>query len=261
MNLLAGKKALIVGVANHRSIAWGIAQAMHAQGCALAFTTLEATEKWVRPLSESVGGAFVVPCDVSRDESLDALFAKVDEAWGTFDYLIHSVAFAPTEALTKGFLETRREDFRVALDVSAYSLVALVQRAAPRMNEGGSIITLTYHGSRQIIPHYNVMGVAKAALECAVRYLAPELGERNIRINAISSGPIRTLAASAIGGFKKMLDGTRKAAPLKRTVTQEELGSTAVFLCSPMSSAITGECLYVDCGLSLVGASSKEEQG
>ena len=251
---LTGRRALITGVANHRSIAWGIAKALHDEGCVVAFTCLGATERWVRPLAESVDAAFVSICDVSDDAALDALFAQVDEAWDGLDIVVHAIAFAPLEALAGAFLDTRRDDFRAALDVSAYSLVALSQRAAPRMREGGAIVTMTYHGSQQVMPHYNVMGVAKAALECAVRYLAAELGPRGVRVNAISAGPIRTLATSAFGGFRRLLDTVQAHAPMRRNVTLDDVGRTAAFLCSDAAAAITGEVLYVDCGLSLLGA-------
>ena len=251
--LLQGKKALIFGVANHRSIAWGIAKALHEQGCELGFTYLPATEKWVRPLAESVGSTLVVPCDVGDDAQIAAVYDQVREGWGSFDYLVHSIAFAKGDDLAGGFVNTSRDGFRLAMDVSAYSLVAITRPALPLLNEGGSIVTLTYHGSTQVIPHYNVMGVAKAALEATVRYLAYELGERGIRVNAISAGPIRTLASSGIAGFKGMLKHFAATTPLRRTVTQDEVGTTAVFLCSPWSSGMTGEILYVDAGASIVG--------
>lgn len=259
MPQLTGKRALIIGVANHRSIAWGIAKALRDEGCALAFTCLEPTERWVQPLAESVSAAFVARCDVSDDAALDALFARVDETWGGLDIVVHAVAFAPLEALAGTFVDTRRDDFRAALDVSVYSLVALAQRAAPRMRDGGAIVTMTYHGSQQVMPHYNVMGVAKAALECSVRYLAADLGPRGVRVNAISAGPLRTLATSAFGGFRRLLDTTKAHAPMRRNVTLEDVGATAAFLCSDGASGITGEVLYVDCGLRLLGAPPEDD--
>jgi enoyl-[acyl-carrier protein] reductase I len=251
--LLQGKKALIFGVANHRSIAWGIAKALHEQGCELAFTYLGPTEKWVRPLAESVGSTLVLACDVGDDAQIEAVYRQLHETWGSFDFLIHSIAYAKGEDLAAGFSQTSREGFRLALDVSAYSLVAVTRPAIPLLNEGGSIVTLTYHGSTQVIPSYNVMGVAKAALEASVRYLAYDLGPRGIRVNAISAGPIRTLAASGISGFKGMLKHFAASTPLRRNVTQDEVGTTAAFLCSDWSSGITGEVLYVDAGASIVG--------
>lgn len=256
MGILDGKKALIFGLANHRSIAWGIAKALHAEGCELGFTYLDAVEKWVRQLSEQVNAKLVVPCDVGKDEQIEAVYAKVAELWGTFDYLIHSVAFARLEDLQNPFIETSREGFHLAMDVSAYSLLAISRPAVPLMKEGGSIVTLTYHGSRKVMPGYNVMGVAKAALEATVRYLAHDLGPKGIRVNAISAGPIRTLASSAVGGFKSMLAKVAEVAPLRRGVSQDDVGSTAVFLASPWASGITGEVLYVDGGLSIMGATS-----
>jgi len=251
--LLSGKKALIFGVANHRSIAWGIARALHAEGCEIGLVYLEATEKWVKPLGEQVNATLLIPCDVGDDAQIDAVYAKVRDTWGSFDYLIHSLAFAKGEDLTGGFLNTSRDGFRLALDVSAYSLIAITRPAFPLMNEGGAIVTMTYHGSTQVIPNYNVMGVAKAALEATVRYLAYDLGPKGIRVNAISAGPIRTLAAAGIGGFKSMLKHFADTTPLRKTVSQDEVGTTATFLCSPWASGITGEILYVDAGANIVG--------
>jgi enoyl-[acyl-carrier protein] reductase I len=253
MGLLSGKKALIFGVANHRSIAWGIAQALHAEGCELGFTYMDAVEKWVLPLAESVGSKLVVKCDVGNDAQIADVYEKVAETWGKFDFLVHSVAFARQEDLTGGFVNTSRDGFALAMDVSAYSLLAITRPAVPLLNEGGSILTMTYHGSVKVVPNYNVMGVAKAALEAIVRYLAFELGPRGLRVNAISAGPIRTLASAGIGGFKTMLKNAAETTPLRRTVTQEDVGGTAVFLCSPWASGITGEILYVDAGASIIG--------
>lgn len=254
MGILNGKKALIFGVANHRSIAWGIARALHAEGCELGFTYVgAAVEKWVRPLAEQVGSTLVLPCDVGNDEQIAAVYKEVEQSWGKFDFLIHSIAFARAEDLQRGFMETSREGFHLALDVSAYSLLAVSRPALPCLNEGASILTMTYHGSRKVMPGYNVMGVAKAALEATVRYMAYELGPKGIRVNAISAGPIRTLASSAVGGFKSLLKSVGEITPLRRTVSQEEVGSTALFLCSSGASGITGEVLYVDGGVNIVG--------
>ncbi len=255
VGILEGKKALIFGVANHRSIAWGIAKALHAEGCETGFTYVgEAVAKWVRPLAESVGGRFVLPCDVASDEQIAAVYAEVEKTWGRFDILIHSIAFARLEDLRAGLLHTTREGFHLAMDVSAYSLLAITRPAVPLFNEGGSILTMTYHGSTKVMPGYNVMGVAKAALEANVRYLAYELGGQGIRVNAISAGPIRTLASSAVDGFKSMLKSAAETTPLRRNVTQDEVGSSAVYLCSPWASGVTGEVLYVDAGASITGA-------
>lgn len=250
MKLLEGKRALVVGVANHRSIARGIAQRLHEAGCTVGFTYLPATERWVRPLAESVGAPVVVECDVTQDDQVDAACA----AMGELDILVHSVAWARADDLQGDFLATSRAGFHEALDVSAYSLIALARAAAPRMASGGSIVTMTYAGSERVVPHYNVMGVAKAALEASVRYLAAELGPRGIRVNAISAGPIRTLAAAGIGGFRQMLDRFAEAAPMRRAVTPHDVGDTAVYLCSPWAGAVTGEVLHVDAGASILGA-------
>ncbi len=255
MGLLSGKKALIFGVANERSIAWGIAKALHAEGCELGFTFLgEALEKRVRPLAESVGATLVLPCDASKDDQIEALYAEVAKAWGKFDYLIHSIAFANKDEMapTFDFHNTSRAGFHLALDVSAYSLIALVKPAVPLLNEGASILTLSYYGANKVIPNYNIMGVAKAALEAIVRYLAFDLGRQGIRVNAISAGPLRTLAASGVGNFKGMLRAAGDMTPLKRNISQDEVGSTALFLCSPWASGITGEVMYVDAGANIV---------
>jgi enoyl-[acyl-carrier protein] reductase I len=254
MGLLAGKKALIFGVANDRSIAWGIARAFHAEGAELGFTFLgEALEKRVRPLAESVGSRLIYPCDVSREEDIAALYKEVEKVWGKFDVLVHSIAFAHREDLQADFSQTSREGFRVALDVSAYSLIAITRPAIPLLNEGASIITMTYYGSEKVVPHYNVMGVAKAALEATVRYLAYELGPRGIRVNAISAGPIKTLAASGIAGFRSMLRAAGETTPLKRNVSQDEVGATATYLASSWASGVTGEVIFVDAGANIVG--------
>ena len=249
--LLKDKKGLIFGVANGHSIAWAIAQEAAQQGATLGFTFLnEALERRVRPLAESVNSPLIVPCDAGNDEELDKVFQAVDELWdGQLDFVVHSIAFAQREDLQGKFVDTSRAGFRTALEVSAYSLVAIAQRAASRMKNGGSLITLTYHGSQQVVPNYNVMGVAKAALEASVRYLANDLGEAAIRVNAVSAGPVKTLSAKGIKGFGDMLRNSAEVAPLKRNVDIAEVGKTAVFLLSDYSSGVTGEVLYVDAGL------------
>ena len=254
-NLLAGKRALVVGVANDRSIAWAIAKELHAAGAKLAFTYLnEALEKRVRPLAESLDAEAILPCDVSNDAEIDKTFSELGKIWGSLDILIHAVAFANKDELEGRFLDTSREGFRLALDVSAYSLVALTQKAYPLLKPvQGNVITLTYYGAVKTIPHYNVMGVAKAALESAVRYLATDLGQDNIRVNAISAGPIKTLAGSGIKDFRQMLDECEKRNPMHRNVTQEEVAKAALFLASPMATAVTGEILYVDNGYNVTG--------
>ena len=249
MGLLTGKRALIMGLANDNSIAWGISKALHAEGAELCFTFVgEALEKRVRPLAASLGTTFVEPCDVASDSDITNLFARIKEVWGTFDILIHAVAFAKKDELNGDYLNVSREGFHIAMDISVYSLTGVIKAARPLINSGGSIITLTYHGSQQVAQNYNVMGVAKAALEASVRYLASDLGPQNIRVNAISAGPIRTLAASGIAGFKDLLKSFAGVAPLRRNVTQEDVGNTALFLASHLSSATTGEIIYVDAG-------------
>ena len=255
MALLQGKKALILGVASERSLAWAIARAYHEAGAELALTYAgEALERRVRPLAEGLGVKVVEPCDVTRDEDIQRLFQVIQNAWGGLDILVHSVAYALREELRGAFLNTSREGFRVALDVSVYSLVALCREAAPLM-EGreGSVLTLTYYGSEKVVPNYNVMGVAKAALEASVRYLAEDLGPRGVRVNAISAGPVRTLAASGITGFKEMLKVAAERAPLRRNITAEEVAGAAVFLASPLARGVTGEVLYVDAGYHIKG--------
>lgn len=257
MPLLEGKTALIFGVANHRSIAWAIAQALSAEGARLALAYQERMEKYVRDLAAKVPNTVVFPCDVQNDEQLDAAFAKTGEAFGGgLDILIHSVAFAPPSELENPFIETTREGFRTALDISAYSLTAMAKRAKPLMQArgGGSIVTLTYIASERVVPKYNVMAVAKAALECSVRYLAYELGEQNIRVNAISAGPLNTLAARGITGFTSMRDHAELVAPLRRNIEQSEVGDAALFLCSPYARGITGDILYVDAGYHAMSA-------
>ena len=255
MKLLEGKKAAIFGVANDRSIAWAISEAFHAQGAELAFTFAgEVLEKRVRPLAEGIGAKIILPCDVTKDEEMKQVFATLKQEWGGVDILVHAIAFANKEDLANPYLQTSREGFQLALDISAYSLVALARHAAPLM-EGrkGAILTLTYMGSEKVIPNYNVMGVAKAALEASVRYLAHDLGPKGIRVNAISAGPIRTLAAAGISDFRTMLHHVADRAPLKRNIDAGEVGKAAIYLCSDWGSAVTGEVLHVDAGYNVMG--------
>jgi enoyl-[acyl-carrier protein] reductase I len=261
MGLLAGKRALIVGVATDRSIAWGIAQAMHAQGAQLAFSYAnERFKERVEPLAASIEAKLLMPMDVQLDDEIDAAFALLGREWGQLDILVHAVAFAPREALAGSFAaSTSREAFRVAHDVSSYSFTALARAAAPLMaGRAGAMLTLTYLGAVRSIPSYNVMGLAKASLEANVRFLAADLGPQNIRVNGISAGPIKTLAAAGIGGFRKMLAQVAQIAPLRRNVSTEDVGNAAVFLCSDMAAGVTGEILYVDNGFSTVGMSFSE---
>jgi len=254
--LLEGKTALVFGVANKRSIAWAIAQALAAEGAKLAFTFQgERIEAGVRELAGSVGSTLVLPCDVTKDEDLDAVFDTVGKEFGGLDILIHSVAFAAREDLEGRFVDTKRANFAMALDISAYSLTAMVKRAEPLMESrgGGAVLTMTYLGGERAVQNYNVMGVAKAALDSSVKYLASELGTKNIRVNAVSAGPLRTLAARSIAGFTTMEDHYEKRSPLRRNVDASEVAQTALFLCSPMASGITGEIVHVDAGYHCVG--------
>ncbi len=256
--MLAGKRALIVGVATDRSIAWGIAQAMHAHGAQLAFSFANDTfRQRLEPLAASIGSKLLMPIDVQVDEQIDAAFELLGREWGQLDILVHAVAFAPREALAGSFsANTSREAFRIAHDVSSYSFTALARGAAALMaGRAGAMLTLSYLGAMRSIPSYNVMGLAKASLEANVRFLAADLGPRNIRVNAISAGPIKTLAAAGIGGFRKMLAHVAQIAPLRRNVSTEDVGNAATFLCSDMAAGITGEILYVDNGFSTVGMS------
>ena len=258
MGILSGKRALIVGVANERSIAWGIAQALKAHGAELAFTYVnDKLKERVEPLATSIGSQLLMPLDVSDDAQIDAAFAQLKSTWGHLDILVHAVAFAPREAITGSFTQnTTREAFRIAHDISSYSLTALARAAAPLMaGRKGAIITLSYLGAVRSIPSYNVMGLAKASLEANVRFLALDLGPQGVRVNGISAGPIKTLAAAGIGGMRKMLAHVAEVAPLRRNVTTEDVGNTATFLCSDMAAGITGEIVYVDCGFSSVGMS------
>ena len=258
MGILAGRRALIIGVASDRSIAWGIAQAFHAEGAELAFTYAnERLKERVDPMAESVGSRIVLPLDVTVDGQIDEVFAQLKARWGSLDILVHAVAFAPREAIAGSFTaNTSREAFRIAHDVSSYSLTALARAAAPLMaGRAGAVVTLSYLGAVRSIPSYNVMGLAKASLEANVRFLAADLGPQNIRVNAISAGPIKTLSAAGVGGFRKMLARVAQVAPLRRNVTTEDVGKAATFLCSDLASGVTGEILYVDNGFSSVGMS------
>lgn len=255
MSLLAGKLGIVFGVANKRSIAWAIAQAWKNAGAKLAFTYQgERLKENVEELAGTFGAdTLILPCDVTRDEDIAAVFKTTSEKFGKLHLLLHSVAFAPKDALEGEFVNTNREAFRIAHDVSAYSLVALARTAAPLMTEGGSITAMSYYGAEKVVPHYNVMGVAKASLEASTRYLAYDLGPKKIRVNCISAGPVNTLAARGIAGFNEMLKHYEAHSPLKRNVLPDELGGTGVFLASDAAAAITGQVIYVDCGYQIMG--------
>jgi enoyl-[acyl-carrier protein] reductase I len=254
---LTGKNALVTGIANNRSIAWGIAQQLHKAGANLGITYLPdekgKMEKKVEELVAPLNPSLFLPCNVQNDEQVNQVFSTIQDRWGKLDILIHCLAFASRDDLTGDFSNTSRDGFQLALDISAYSLISLAKGAKPLMTEGGSIVTLTYLGGVRVVPNYNVMGIAKAALEMNVKYLASELGPNNIRVNGISAGPIRTLASSAVGGILDMIHHVEDVAPLRRTVTQTEVGNTAAFLCSDLSSGITGQILYVDAGYEIMG--------
>jgi enoyl-[acyl-carrier protein] reductase I len=254
MALLTNKRAVVFGVANDHSLAWAIAQRLHHEGAELALTFAGAPlEKRVRPLAELLGVRVVLPCDVGRDEDIAACFAALREQWGDIDIVIHAVAFALREELRGRFINTSRAGFHVALDVSTYSLIAIARHAEPLMPRGGSLLTLTYFGAEKVLPNYNVMGVAKAALEASVRYLAWDLGPQGIRVNAISAGPVRTLSSAGITGFKDMLHHHAERAPLRRNVSPEEVAASALYLCTDLGSAVTGEVVHVDAGYNIVG--------
>ncbi len=252
--LMAGKRGLVMGVANDRSIAWGIAKAVADQGAELAFSYQgDALKKRVAPLAESVGSDILLQCDVTDDASVKAVFQEIEEKWGKLDFLIHAIAYADKEELKGKYLNTSRENFLQSLDISCYSFTSIAQHAAPLMKDGGSLVTLTYYGAEQVMPHYNVMGVAKAALEASVRYLADDLGPDNIRVNAISAGPIKTLAASGIGDFRHILKWNELNSPLQRNVSIEQVGGAGLYLLSDMSGGVTGEIHHVDSGYHVVG--------
>lgn len=252
--LMKGKRGLIMGVANDRSIAWGIAEMAHKHGAELAFTFQgDALEKRVRPLAESVQSKIVLPCDVTNHESIDATFSAIEKEWGGLDFVVHAIAYSDKNELDGLYLNTTRDNFLKTMDISVYSFTAVAQRAVPLMKNGGSLITMTYHGAERVMPHYNVMGVAKAALEASVRYLASDVGKNGIRVNAISAGPIKTLAASGIGDFRYILKWNELNAPLRRNVTTEDVGGAGLFLLSDLGAGVTGEIMYVDSGYNTIG--------
>tara|TARA_Y100000034_G_scaffold135979_1_gene210098 strand:- start:185 stop:1048 length:864 start_codon:yes stop_codon:yes gene_type:complete len=251
---MSRKKGLIMGVANERSIAWGMAQALADQGAELAFTYQgEALEKRVRPLAERVDSQIVLPCDVTDESSISATFEAIKEQWGEIDFVVHAIAFSDKNELDGDYVDTTRENFLKTMDISVFSFTSVAKHAANLMREGGSLVTLTYYGAERVMPHYNVMGVAKAALEASVRYLAVDLGKKNIRVNAISAGPIKTLAASGIGDFRYILKWNELNSPLKRNVTLEDVGRSGLYLLSDLGSGVTGEVLHVDSGYHTVG--------
>ena len=257
--LMAGKRGLIMGVANDRSIAWGIARALAAQGAEIAFTYQgEALEKRVRPLAESLGSDIVLPCDVTDEASIDSVFETLEKRWGKLDFLVHAIGFADKQFLRGRYMDTPRAAFLQALDISCFSFVSVSKRAAALMSEGGSLLTLTYLGAERVTPHYNVMGVAKAALEASVRYMAVDVGARGIRVNAISAGPIKTLAASGIGDFRYILKWNQYNAPLKRNTTIEDVGGAALYLLSDLGAGVTGEVHHVDSGYHIVGMKAED---
>lgn len=265
IQVLKGKRGLIMGVANDRSIAWGLAKAAADAGAELAFTYQgEALEKRVRPLAEKIGANILVPCDVTDEGSIDNAFKVIEDEWGQLDFVVHAIAFSDKNELDGLYVDTSRDNFLRTMDISVYSFTAVAKRATPLMKEGGSMVTLTYYGAEQVMPHYNVMGVAKAALEASVKYLAADLGPSNIRVNAISAGPIKTLAASGIGDFRFILKWNELNAPLKRNVTIDEVGRSGLFLLSDLGSGVTGENLHVDAGYHTVGmlaVDSAQESG
>ena len=252
--IMNGKRGIVMGVANDRSIAWGIAEAVAKQGAEIAFTYQgDALEKRVRPLAEKVGSSIIIPCDVSSDEAIDETFNLLKEKWDTIDFVVHAIAYSDKEELKGEYVDTTRENFYKTMDISVYSFTAVAQRAAKMMPNGGSMITLTYYGAEKVMPHYNVMGVAKAALESSVRYLAADLGNDKIRVNSLSAGPIKTLAASGIGDFRYILKWNQYNSPLRRNVTLNDVGGCGVYLLSDLSAGVTVETHHVDCGYHVVG--------
>ena len=257
MGLLEGRRALVFGVANDHSIAWGIAKAFHEEGATVGFSSIESLiDRRVRPLAESIGSTFVEPCDVGSDEQIRAVMGKWHDQHGEIDILVHAIAYAKGEDLDGKFVDTSRAGFALALDVSAYSLVAMAREARPYLHRGSSIITLTYYGAEKVVTNYNVMGVAKAALEASVRYLAEDMGREGIRVNAISAGPLKTLAAAGIKGMRTMLGENADKTPLRRNISHDEVGKAALFLCSSLGSGVTGETLHVDAGQNIMGVVS-----
>ena len=260
MGLLEGKKALVFGVANDHSIAWGIAKALHEQGATVGFSSIgELLNKRVRPLAESLGATFIEPCNVQNDDEVAAVFDKWKKQYGTLDILVHSLAFAGRDALSGHFVNTTRDQFQLALDISAYSLVSLTRAALPLMHAGSSVLAMTYYASEKFVPNYNVMAIAKSALESCARYLAVDLGPQGIRVNCISAGPIRTLAAQGVTDFKLMHKKFKEVAPLRRLITIEDVGNAAVWLASDLSSATTGEVIFVDGGVNLLALAAPDE--
>ncbi|WP_417795757.1 enoyl-ACP reductase FabI [Terasakiella pusilla] len=252
--IMAGKKGLIMGVANERSIAWGITKALQEQGAELAFTYQgDALLKRVQPLAESVGSDILLPCDVTDQASIDATFDALEEKWGEIDFILHGIAYSDKSELKGRYVDTTRDNFLTTMDISVFSFTAVAKRAAAMMNEGGAMVTLTYYGAERVTPHYNVMGVAKAALEASVRYLAEDLGKDKIRVNALSAGPMKTLAASGIGDFRYILKWNELNSPLRRNVTLDDVGGAGLYLLSKLSSGVTGETHHVDCGYHIVG--------
>ena len=252
--IMAGKRGLIMGLANDKSIAWGIAQACHEQGAELAFSYMgDAFKKRVAPLAESIGVDTLVDCDVSDGASIDAAFAEIEKKWGKLDFLVHAIGFSDKNELRGRYVDTSYDNFMMTMDISCWSFTAVAQRAEKLMTDGGSMLTLTYYGAEKVMPHYNVMGVAEAALEASVKYMAMDLGPKNIRVNALSAGPIKTLAASGIGDFRYIMKWNELNSPLRRNVTQQDVGKSAMYLLSDLSSAVTGEVLHVDSGYHNVG--------
>ncbi|MCL5777946.1 enoyl-ACP reductase FabI [Limibaculum sp. FT325] len=257
--LMAGKRGLIMGVANDKSIAWGIAKVCREQGAELAFTYQgDALKKRVEPLAAEAGSEIVLPCDVTDAASMDAVFAELESRWGRLDFLLHAIAYADKNELKGRYVDTSPQNFEMSMNISCYSFTALAQRAEKLMTDGGSLLTLTYYGAERVMPHYNVMGVAKAALEASVRYMAADLGKQGIRVNALSAGPIKTLAASGIGDFRYILKWNELNAPLRRNVSQEDVGKAGFYLLSDLSSGVTGECHHVDCGYHVVGMKAED---
>ena len=252
--LMAGKRGLVMGLANDKSIAWGIARALAAEGAELAFSYQgEALKKRVEPLAASLGSTLVLPCDVGDEATIDSLFRSLQDAWGSLDFLVHAIGFSDKDQLRGRYADTTRDNFLMTMDISVYSFTAVARRAAAMMPEGGSLLTLTYYGAERVMPHYNVMGVAKAALEASVRYLAEDFGKDGIRVNAISAGPIKTLAASGIGDFRYIMKWNELNSPLRRNVTQEDVGNSALYLLSRLGAGVTGETHHVDAGYHVVG--------
>lgn len=257
--LMEGKRGLIMGVANDKSIAWGIAKACHDAGSQLAFTYQgDALKKRVGPLAASVGSDMVMPCDVTDEASVDAVFSEVESRWGGLDFVLHAIAYADKAELKGRYVDTSAQNFAMSMNISCYSFTAIAQRAEKLMNDGGSMLTLTYYGAEKVMPHYNVMGVAKAALETSVRYMAMDLGPKNIRVNALSAGPIKTLAASGIGDFRYILRWNELNSPMRRNVSQDDIGKAGLYLLSDLASGVTGECHHVDCGYHVVGMKAED---